>query len=203
MSAPFVSEPERGEGKPPELPARERILHAAGRLFYAHGVQAVGVDRVVAQADVAKMSLYKHFKGKDDLVQAWLVRRDAWWFEWFERTVKRLAPDGGRARLLAMFDALAEWFRKPEYRGCAFVNVACEVADVTSPARQIAVEHTRRLGELILQWTREAGEADAEQTAFALTLLVEGAIVWAAMHHAPDAATRGRAAAARLLGASV
>ncbi len=201
MSAPGVSEQEQGGQCPPAVPARERILHAAGRLFYTHGVKAVGVDRVVAQADVAKMSLYKHFKGKDDLVQAWLVRHDAWWFEWFEGAVARIAPEGGRARLLAVFDALEEWFRTPEYRGCAFVNVASEVADVTSPARQIAVEHTRRLGELILRWTREAGEAEAEQTAFALTLLVEGAIVWAAMHHAPEAAARGRAAAARLLDA--
>ncbi|MFN0011524.1 MAG: TetR/AcrR family transcriptional regulator [Phycisphaerales bacterium] len=197
------SAPAPGSANTPAAPpARQRILQAAGKLFYAHGVQAVGVDRVVASADVAKMSLYKHFKSKDDLVEAWLAQRDAWWFDWCEASVKRHAPAGGRARLLAVFDALEEWFLTPEYRGCAFINIASELSDTASPARRIAVEHTKRLGDLIHEWTIEAGEPDPIGTSMALTLLVEGAIVWAAMHNKPETARRAKRAAERVLGAA-
>lgn len=187
----------------PETPGtrstRERIMHSAGRLFYAHGIQAVGVDRVVREADVAKMSLYKHFRSKDELVQAWLRERDREWLAWFEGAVVRRAPEAGRGRLLAVFDALGEWFASDDYRGCAFINTACEVSEQESWARQIAIEHTRRVHAAILGWTREAGVPDAEETALHLTLLVEGAIVWAAMHGPGGAAETGRRAAERLL----
>src|SRR5512146_2036779 len=102
---------ERGRG------ARERILATAAELFYREGVRAVGVGRIADEAQVAKMSLYYHFRSKDDLVVAWLERRDTAWMGWLEGAVE--SAGGG---VLAVFDALREWFEQPDFRGCAFVN---------------------------------------------------------------------------------
>jgi AcrR family transcriptional regulator len=102
---------------------RERILDAASAAFYRRGIRAVGVDSVIADADVAKATLYRHFPSKDALVQAFLERRDERWRAWFADAVERLAPDPAD-RPLAAFDALGEWFGSEDFRGCAFINAA-------------------------------------------------------------------------------
>ena len=180
--------------------ARERILEAASAAFYREGVRAVGVDAVVASAGVAKATLYRHFPSKDDLVRAFLARRDLRWREWLEGAVERLAP-APADRPLAVFDALAEWFASDDFRGCAFINAAVEITDPFHPAREAVRDHKRLLGEYLERLLREAG-ADAPGAAAAapaLLLLVEGCIVTALIEGDAAPALRAREAAARLM----
>ena len=101
------------------LTPRDRILEVASKLFYQNGIRAVGVDTIIAQSDVAKMTFYKHFKSKELLVLEFLNRRDELWRAWFESRVEQLAPKI-EDRPLAIFDALEERFSRKDFRGCAF-----------------------------------------------------------------------------------
>ncbi|MFC5993253.1 TetR/AcrR family transcriptional regulator [Pseudonocardia hispaniensis] len=175
---------------------RTRLLDAAERLFYARGVQSVGVDDVVAAARVATKTLYAQFGSKDGLVEAYLRRRDQRWMDWLRTRVAAAEP--GSPRVLAVFDALREWFSEPGFSGCAFVNVAGELVTHTT-ARAVAREHKRALRALLAQLAADTGAADAGVLADRLMLLVEGAIVTAHVEGDADAALRGRSAAAALL----
>ncbi|NQV24896.1 MAG: TetR/AcrR family transcriptional regulator, partial [Rhodopirellula sp.] len=114
--------------KPAKSGARERIVEAADRLFYAEGIRAVGIDRIIAEAGVAKMSLYNHFSSKDDLVLAVLQFRDEKITRYFESTIQKHVDDGSD-RLNAFFSALKGWFESKGFRGCAFINAVVELAD--------------------------------------------------------------------------
>jgi AcrR family transcriptional regulator len=177
---------------------RERILDAASVAFYRRGIRAVGVDSVIAEAGVAKATLYRHFPSKDALVQAFLERRDRRWRAWFEEAVDRLAPDPA-ARPLAVFDALGEWFASDDFRGCAFINAAVEITDPDHPARAAVRDHEERLAAYLTRLCREAGLDDPAGASAALFLLVEGAIVCALIEGTDAPAARARRAAARLL----
>jgi AcrR family transcriptional regulator len=179
-------------------PARDRILKAASELFYQEGVQNVGIDRIIAQSGVAKMSLYNHFKSKDALIAAWLQQRDANWRDWFQKTVEQQATEPGD-RLLAMFDALEEWFSQPDFRGCAFINSSVELVDPEHPGYQVAIEHQQAIHDYILQLVTAAQLENPDVIAEQLLLLVEGAIVVAMMRRSPAAATPAKAAAATLI----
>ena len=125
--------------------ARERILDAASAAFYARGLGAVGVDAIVEDAGVAKATLYRHFRTKDDLVVAFLRRRDERWRAWLRDAVERLAGGRPAERPLCVFDALGEWFASEEFRGCAFINAATEIADPAHPARSAVEDHSSAL----------------------------------------------------------
>ncbi|NMH99526.1 TetR/AcrR family transcriptional regulator [Pseudonocardia acidicola] len=174
----------------------QRLLDAAERLFYARGVQAVGIDAVVAEAGVATKTLYAHFGSKDGLVEAYLRRRDQRWLNWLRGAVAAAEP--GPARVLAVFDALGEWFGEPAYNGCAFINVAGELA-ASPAARATARDHKLALRALLNEVAAGAGVADPAVLAERLMLLVEGAIVTAHVEGDADAALRGRSAAEALL----
>ena len=178
--------------------ARERILDAASAAFYGRGIGAVGVDVVVAEAGVAKATLYRHFRSKDDLVVAFLRRRDGRWRDWLRSAVERLAPRPAD-RPLAVFDALGEWFASEDFRGCAFINAAAEIADPEHPARAAVEDHERLLAIDLEDMLSAAGAADPAGDAAALLLLVQGAIVSALIERDAAPAARARAAAARIL----
>lgn len=184
--------------EPPDSSAALRVLDAAERLFYARGVQAVGVDMVVAEAGVGVKTLYAHFGSKDRLVEAYLRRRDR---RWLDRLQARMAQEQGRDRVLAVFDALGDWFAEPGFSGCAFINVAGELH--ANPAlRAIAREHKIALRALLHSAAYDAAVVDPETLADRLMLLVEGAIVTAHVEGDQLAATRARSAAAALLDCS-
>src|SRR5689334_17963514 len=103
--------------------ARQRILDTAFRLFYAHGIRAVGIDRIIAESGVAKATFYKHFPAKDDLVVAYLDRVDGVWGEQLRTAAEAAGPDPAD-QLVGMFDALVSACRREGYRGCAFINAA-------------------------------------------------------------------------------
>jgi AcrR family transcriptional regulator len=178
--------------------ARDRIMQAASTLFYQEGTQNVGIDRIIAESGVAKMSLYNHFKSKDALIAAWLQQRDANWREWFQETVEKQATAPAE-RLLAMFDALEEWFSQPDFRGCAFINSSVELVDPEHPGYQVAIEHQQAIHDYILQLVKAAEIDNPDGVAEQLLLLVEGAIVVAMMRRSPAAAAQAKAAAAMLI----
>jgi AcrR family transcriptional regulator len=178
--------------------ARERILDAASDLFYREGFRAAGIDTIVARAGVAKMTLYHHFPSKDELVVAFLRRRDERWRCWFGAAVERRAATP-RERLLAAFDALEEWFASPDFRGCAFINAAAEFPDPEHPARQAVLEHKQQVRAYLHQLSIETGLSDADALAQQLLILMEGAIVTAVIEGGAAAAQGARRAAAVLL----
>ena len=179
----------------PDSSSAQRILDAAERLYYARGVQAVGVDMVVAEAGVGVKTLYAHFGSKNRLVEAYLRRRDQ---RWLARLQARLAHAQPRDRALAVFDALGDWFAEPGFNGCAFINVAGELH--TNPVlREIAREHKVALRTLLHLAARDAAVADPETLGDRLMLLVEGAIVTAHLEGDQLAAARARSAAAALM----
>lgn len=181
-----------------ESPARARILNMASELFYRHGVRAVGVDTIVEKSGVAKMTLYKHFPSKDALVCAVLAHRDALWLSQFLRRVDALSPKPP-GRLLAVFDALEEMFRAPDFRGCPFINAALETAQRDHPVSRACLEHKRRVRDALVELSLQAGARDPQALADHVLLLVEGAIVSAAMWGLAEPARRAKQAAQVLI----
>jgi AcrR family transcriptional regulator len=125
------------DSRSPQAPsaARERILLTAHELFYREGIRSTGIDRVIERAGVTKVTFYRHFKSKNDLIIAYLMYRHDRWMRWF---TAGLRSNGGT--LKALVPTMAEWFRSPEYRGCAFINGVSEIA----PALPVVAEITRR-----------------------------------------------------------
>lgn len=175
--------------------ARDRILDTATRLFYRDGLRATGVDRIVAESGVAKMSLYRHFPSKDDLIAAFLDRRHDHWMVWFMSTVEaRLAQGAG---LAAVADVLGAWFVQDDFRGCAFINAVAETGATDEPRhRDLAVRHKRALERYLGEVAARLQLAAPEQVAQEAMLCVEGMIVQAQMGADPRIVAVGR----RLLG---
>jgi AcrR family transcriptional regulator len=182
----------------PTSKARRRILETADRLFYEEGFRAVGIDRIIAEAGVAKATLYAHFPSKDDLILAVLEHRECSTDEFFRSAMKRHARAKGP--LGPFFAALRDWFASPGFRGCAFQNAAVELADPEHPGTAFSRGFKRRFGEFLRGLIEESVGKDAAKFAPAVFLLVEGAIVTAAIQGNPDAVEVAREAAARLIG---
>ncbi|MFC6486603.1 TetR/AcrR family transcriptional regulator [Nitratireductor sp. GCM10026969] len=154
--------------------ARERLIETAEKLFYAEGIQAVGLERLLSVSGVGRASFYRHFASKDDLVVTMLRGHDRAYREWLETRVRDLGGDP-----LAVFDALAERSDWSDYRGCAFINAMAEIADPASPVFRIAKEHKRAVAEFLGKCLVAAGYRDAETLAPQLVLLIDGATVTA------------------------
>jgi AcrR family transcriptional regulator len=134
------------------LPARERILLTAHDLFYADGIRATGIDRVIAASAVTKVTFYRHFPSKDDLVRAFLDHRHARWMAWFVDALGRRGAherSGDAQALLLLADVMAEWFTDPVFRGCAFINAVAEVGGSVEGAAERARDHKREMVEVI------------------------------------------------------
>jgi AcrR family transcriptional regulator len=155
---------------------RERILRTASDLFYRRGVRAVGVDLVVEQAGVAKTSLYRHFRTKDELVAAFLAREDEdFWATW-DRVAESRQDDAAR-ELEAHLDWIAERIGRPSYRGCPQLNVAAEFPDLDHPARAVAAAHKRELRRRFEGIAARLGVRRPDELGGQLSLLVNGAFV--------------------------
>ena len=179
--------------------ARQRIVETAERLFYAEGVRAVGIDRIIAEAEVAKMSLYKHFSSKDDLILAVLHYREEKFDGMFEKWMGRHVQEG-MDRLEAFFAALKDWFQSSGFRGCMFINSCVELADTKHPASKFSAMHKERFHEMLKGIISEtAGAKAAEEMTPAIALLVEGAIVTAVMEQSSRPADVARDAALALV----
>ena len=157
---------------------REKILDAAFALFYKGGIHATGIDRVVEDAKVTRMTLYRHFPSKHELVLAVLNRRDQQWLDWFKGRVETLATTP-QERLLAIYDALGEWFHQEDFYGCAFINAAAEFSEKEHPAHCISSNHIRAVRDYIYGLCLSSGGSEAEALSTRLSLIAEGAIVLA------------------------
>ena len=173
--------------------ARERILDAAYELFARRGVAQVGIDTVIARSGCCKASLYNQFGSKDGLALAFLDRREQLWTRgWLEAEVARRAA-APADRLLAVFDLFDEWFRRPDFAGCAFINVLLESGRRT-PVHRAAGEHLRRVRAILRGLAEAAGLAEAERFAQVWQILMNGAIVAAGEGHRGAAHDARRAA---------
>jgi AcrR family transcriptional regulator len=191
---------------PPEPTAsrrspRERLLAAADELFYAEGVQSVGIDRLIERAGVAKASLYSTFGSKEELVRAYLDGRH-------ERQLTRLrtaaegAGDDPVEQILAVFDAQAQRFGDPTYHGCAFATASAE-APAGGQIELATAAYRADIRQLFAELGRAAGAADPELLASQLQLLYDGAALSMRMDHDPAIASPQRAAAAALVAAAL
>jgi AcrR family transcriptional regulator len=179
--------------------ARQRILETADRLFYQEGIRAVGIDRVIAEAGAAKMSLYKHFPSKDDLILAVLKYREEGALGFFRSAMKR---HGKKAKdpLRAFFAALKDFVESPGFRGCPFQNAAVELADPAHPGSEFVRGHKQRFSEFLRGLVEQSVGKAGAKVAPAVTILVEGAIITAVIQGNPNAADVARDAALKLVG---
>lgn len=172
---------------------RDHLVQVAMELFNRHGFHATGIDAILAESGVAKMTLYKHFKSKEDLIIASLRRKDEVWRMWFVSAVERLAKRPAD-RLLAIFDAIEEWCHGPGFCGCTFLKATSEYANLDDPIHRVAIEHQQMLNSYICALAAEAGAADADTLANQLCLLMGGAIVTVQIGGNSDAVKQARAA---------
>lgn len=165
----------------PGLPARERILLTACDLFYRDGIRATGIDRVIAESGVTKVTFYRHFPSKNDLIRAFLEYRHHRWMAWF---VDALNRHGGGVSALS--PTLAEWFRDANFRGCAFINSVGELGGTLPEVIVITQDHKQAMTNAIAGLLPPSRHR--KQDAQALALVVDGAIIRAQFDQTPDAA---------------
>lgn len=180
--------------------ATTRVLDAADRLFYAHGIRAVGMDRIRDAAGVPLKRLYQCFPSKAALVDAYLRRRDVSARQSMAAYVaSRPTPE---ARLLAVFDWLYEVFREPGFRGCALTNAFGELGPDVPDVARVVHEHKSSVRESLRQLARATAVPDPDALAAQLVVLFDGAVITAAVTGSPDAARHARAAVEVLLRAA-
>jgi AcrR family transcriptional regulator len=168
-------------GKPGEgRGARGRILDAAYDLFSRNGIQAVGIDAVISSSGVARQTLYRHFASKQELVLAFLERREQEWTRrWLEGEVMQRASDP-ESRLLAIFDVFDGWFHRADFEGCSFINVMLEHPDPADPVHRATVSYLAGIRGFLEGLAREAGIPDAQDFTREWHILMKGSIVAAA-----------------------
>lgn len=172
------------------LAPRDRILEVAYRLFSTRGVRDVGIDEIIERASVAKATFYRHYRSKDALVVAFLdERRERWTVQFVEAQARErgTTPD---ERLLAIFDIFDEWFRFPDFEGCAFINVLLEMRP-EHEAGSASIDHLAQIRDIVRRFAEEAELDDADEFARDWHILMKGSII-AAMEGDADAARRAK-----------
>jgi AcrR family transcriptional regulator len=177
--------------------AHERLLSSAYELFSRRGVRDVGVDEVIADAQVAKATFYRHFPSKDELVLAFLEDRERrWTHEWLEAEARRRA-DTPAEQLLAIFDVFDEWFHREGFEGCSFINVLLEMGPGHG-LTEASAAHLENIRGVLRSLAAEAAIGDLDGFARSFHILMKGAIVSAAEGDA-DAARRAKSIARLVL----
>src|SRR4030095_5690940 len=152
----------------------DRLVATASELFYREGVRAVGIQRVLEEAGVAKASLYAHFESKDELVAACLDKRICAWRAHVDAQLKR-SPLDARGKLLLLFDLEDESIRSPRFRGCPLQSVGTEVTDPAHPAKRVMTGHRKWLHDLVTTLANDAGLQPADEVVGALIVLYDSA----------------------------
>lgn len=165
-----------------DVAPKEKLLQTAAQLFYQHGYRAVGVDTIAAESGIGKMTLYRHYPSKDDLIVAYLRQSDAlFWRQWEQITAGIETP---REQLLAFFGALQEYALTPACHGCPFLNVATEYPQPDYLGHRVALAHKQAVRARFVQLAQAAGAAQPQALADALLLLMDGAYMAARMFDA-------------------
>jgi AcrR family transcriptional regulator len=169
------------EGEPPRPPAppgvsmRMRIVEAAAELFYAQGLRAVSAEKIIAQVGITKVTFYRHFPTKDDLIVAYLERRAGWERDAIAQV--RQAADGVPDALRIIAEAIGAETCSPGFRGCPFINAAAEYADPGHPVRRAVDAHRRWFRQTIQDLLAEINVPDPGEAADQLVMLRDGAMV--------------------------
>ncbi len=177
---------------------RNELVQKALEAFYQNGFNATGMDTLVKETGISKTSMYKHFRTKEDLILAVLRLRDENFRNWMYRRMEELAKSP-RDQLIAMFDALEEWFSEPGYKGCMFIKASSEFQDASHPIHKQSADHKRMLERYVTELATKAGLPEPDKLARQLLLLKEGAIVTAHLGHTENAAQDAKTAAITLL----
>jgi AcrR family transcriptional regulator len=189
-------------GAPIDIRApRTRLIEAASQLFCRYGINATGVDAVIAQAGTAKTTLYKLFGSKEGLVEAVLEQEGRLWREWFLQRVEHGA-ETGRDRVARIFPVLKEWFAEERFFGCPFINAIGEHDKSEDRLRDITIQHKKQVLGRIESWAADAGAKDPAAFAHQVGVLMDGAIVAAMVTRDPGVADHAAAAASALLQAA-
>jgi AcrR family transcriptional regulator len=161
--------------------ARRQILDTASRLFYREGFRAVGVDTIVEQSGVAKMTLYRYFPSKDDLIVAYLEESNKNFWEWFEGAIEK-EVGSPRQQLVALFDAVGVLATSPTCYGCTFQSTAAEFPELDHPGHRVALAHKQAVHDRFKALAVQAGAQQPEILADQLLLLMDGAFVATRMY---------------------
>jgi AcrR family transcriptional regulator len=181
---------------------KDHILETASTLFYSHGIKATGVEAIVRAAGTTKMSLYKYFPSKDDLVIAFLRKRDEDFTTWFVEQVDGKA-ELSMDKLLAIFEVIGEWLESPQFRGCAFINASAEFPIENNPIQRVSADFYEKFRNYITTLARMAGAKNPHILAQQLALLIEGAIVTEQMQRESGSILIARQAAEALINLAV
>ncbi len=181
---------------------RDELIQKAFKTFYRNGFHATGMDMLAAETGISKTSMYKHFRTKEDLILAVLRFRDESFRNWLVRRTEELA-NTPKDQLIAMFDALAEWFAQPEYRCCMFIKASAEYQDHADPIHSQSADHKRLMLAYVRNLAEKAGAADPGALARQLLLLKEGAIVTAHLGHCENPAGDAKYVAQKLVDAAI
>ncbi len=188
----------------PEIssPKRDHLMATAWRLFYRDGFRAVGIDLILAEAGVAKMTLYNHFASKEELIVALLVKRDRELRASIVATVEA-AGKSPMKRLLAVFDWLEEWFGSADFNGCVFIRALSEYPEAVHVIHRTAWNHKVAVKAMLAELCAAVGVTNSDGMAETLSLLIDGAIVAAHGTREIGSARVARATAVTLLKAVV
>ena len=169
-----VDELEAPVGAPlSKRPARDRIFETARELFYQHGIRAVGVEAIAAEAEATKMTLYRNFPSKDELVAEVLREQERDYWIWWDEVVGCTCGDP-RMQLEAVFDAFEAKACTADVHGCPLSNAAIELHEENHPAQVVSVNYKKELHRRLIDLSHRAGAKD-DDLADALMLLMEGA----------------------------
>jgi AcrR family transcriptional regulator len=182
--------------------AYEQILETASDLFFREGYRAVGVDTIIKQANVAKMTLYRHFPSKDDLIVAYLKDSNEKFWAWFNDATAA-AGEEPRARLLAFFEALQKLVTTPTCYGCPFLNAVVDFPDRDHPGHQVSLEHKQAVRAHFRDLAGAAGANAPDVLADQLLLLMDGAFMAVRMYGTDNPAAHVAAAAEALIAAQM
>jgi AcrR family transcriptional regulator len=180
---------------------REYILGVAAELFATRGINATSVDTIVAEAGVAKVTLYKYFKSKEQLILEYLRQYDdQLWKKLTERMTAREATPG--EKLLALVNAVMDWIADPEFKGFAFTNATVEFPQDENPVHQTSVEFAQTLRNTLARVAAESGIRNADTLALQLSLVIEGAAITERMHRGSGAVENAKEMAQTLIEAA-
>lgn len=184
-----------------EVAPKDKVFQTAARLFYQHGYRAVGVDTLAAESGIGKMTLYRHYPSKDDLIVAYLKDSNETFWRNFEEITKTAHTP--REKLLAFFESLQDYVKTPACYGCPFLNVATEYPETDYPGHQVAIEHKQSVRARFRQLAKEAGARKPDVLADQLFLLMDGAYMASRMFGAKNPASHLASAARALIDAQL
>lgn len=178
--------------------AKERLVQAASELFCRQGINATGVDAVVEAAGTAKATLYKVFGSKEGLIEAVLLEEGRVWRDWYLGEIDAW-PGEPKEKLAGALLVLESWFKRKRFFGCPFINAVGEFDKEDDRYKEIALAHKKQVMARLVELAREGGNADPEDLAHQIGLLIDGAIVVAMITGDPQVARRANKAARKLL----